>query len=64
MVDVSVSNKSRLTVWQCTDYSVTRLDLTKEEHERLTHHIVSVSVYALADGLVLIYSRGGDIKAE
>ena len=64
MVDVSVSNKPRLTVWQWTDYSVIKVDLTKEEHEWLTHHVVSVSFCALAYGLALIYSRGGDIKAE
>lgn len=62
MVDVSVSNKPRFTVCQWTDCKVIKVALIKEKHEWLTHHIVSVSLCALAAGLALIYSRGGDLK--
>lgn len=64
MVDVSVSNKPRFIVCQWADCKVIKVDLIKEKHEWLTHHIVSVSFCALAAGLALIYSKGGDIKAE
>ena len=52
MVEVSVSNKPRLTVWQWTDYSVIRV-ISKEEREWLAHHLVCVSFCALVDALAL-----------
>lgn len=64
MVDVSVSNKPSFIVCQWADCKVIKVDLLKEKHKWLTHHIVSVSFCTLTAGLALIYSKGGDIKAE
>lgn len=64
MFDLSVSNKPRFIGCQWADCKVIKAELIKEKHEWLTHHIVSVSFSALAVGLVLIYSRRGDTKAE
>lgn len=64
LVDVSVFNKPTFIVCQWADCKVIKADLIKEKHEWLTHHIVSMSFCALAAGLALIYSKGGDIEAE
>lgn len=64
MVDVSVSSKPSFIDCQWADYKVIKVGLIKEEHEWLTYHIVSVSLCALADGLDLLYSKGGSIKAS